>query len=176
MKSIKDLDKGKLAWVQRGRTKDELISNDETIGTLLWAKSWGSLAMGESAEGTRTFKRAGFLHPKITIREPRRDSKLYEVAVSWSGQAVIQLPIKLMFAWSPNFWHSTWTLEGSDGKEVVQIKLRGLGRVGGDVRLGKTSISAVDLSLLLLLGWYPIMLAFDDYAASTAAFVPIMAS
>src|SRR5262245_2644107 len=56
-----------LRWVQTGSLPRgfELRAGKEGLATLRWQKMLGSLAVGESASGAWSFKRGGFLNPRV---------------------------------------------------------------------------------------------------------------
>ena len=51
MKSLDDAGLKSLKWEQSGKLASRLVAEGQTVATLTWAKSWGSLATGESADG-----------------------------------------------------------------------------------------------------------------------------
>ena len=171
MKALSDVNLKELKWVRRSRKEDELVSGDDVVGALHWASSHSSLAIAESADGNWTFKRAGFIHPRITIREAGKDTDLYIARMGWGGEATIMFPGQGAFRWTPNIWHRKWTLIDSDGKELMRIELSGIVNVGGSLTVEPSAIQAPKFSLLALLGWHLIMLVLSEDAASTAATV-----
>jgi hypothetical protein len=63
---------GPLVWAQPKalRREYQLKNDDELVGGLRFEKSYGSLATAEVASQDWTFKREGFLHPRVTVRTP----------------------------------------------------------------------------------------------------------
>jgi hypothetical protein len=55
----------------RGR-EYELRVGEEILATLGWQR--GSLAIARAADGCWSFKRAGFCHPRVTVRVAGSDS------------------------------------------------------------------------------------------------------
>jgi hypothetical protein len=172
MKSLRDAAQG-LKWVQVNIKEDELISGKDVYAALHWASPRSSLATGESADGKWTFKRSGFIHPKISIRELGSDTNLYTVNVGWNGEASLLVPGKGTFWWVPNTWHTKWTLEDDSGMEAMRIELIGFINVSGNLEIKQNPIriDPPTLSLLALLGWHLIMLVLSDDASSSAAIV-----
>jgi hypothetical protein len=89
MNSLTDANLKSLKWEQSGKLASRLVADGQTIATLSWAKSWGSLATGESAEGEWTFKRIGFLRPRVTVRETGSDADLAVFSISWTGDGTV---------------------------------------------------------------------------------------
>jgi hypothetical protein len=171
MKSLNETGFKGLKWVQRSSKEDELVSEDDVVGVLHWASSWSSLAIAESADGKWSFKRIGFIHPKISIREFGKDVDLYFADIGWGGEATLILPDQGAFRWTPHNWHRKWILQDKEGKEIMSIELDGIVKVNGKVTIDHSSIPTPTLSLLVLLGWHLIMNVLSDEAASTAAVV-----
>jgi hypothetical protein len=74
----------------------------------------------------------------------------------------------------PNIWHTKWTLQDLNGKDVMRVELNGFVKVSGTVIIDQASLTNPGLALLALLGWYVIMLVLSDDASSTAAIVPVI--
>lgn len=165
--------KNNLKWVQRSSKEDELVSGDSLVGALHWASLWGSLATAESADGSWTFKRVGFIHQRITVREIGSEVDLYVAELGWGGEATMVLP-EGIFTWTPNKWHKEWTLQDKVGIEVMTIEVTGFFNSGGNVIIGQSFLPAQKLSLLALLGWYLIMNVLADDTTSAGAVIATM--
>lgn len=172
MKSLREVNTKELKWVQRSCDEDELVAGDDVVGALHWTSSWSSLAIAESADGKWTFKRVGFIHPKIAIRNAGDKSDLYAADVNWGGEATLILPEHGTFRWTSNVWHTKWILLDNDAKEVMRIELSGFVNVNGKLTIEQPTIPGPTLSLLALLGWHLIMNVLSDDASSAAAIVP----
>ena len=68
MKTIRETADHPLRWTRPSMLarQYELTAGPEVVGGLKWESMFGSLATAEAAEGTWTFKRAGFLLILIT--------------------------------------------------------------------------------------------------------------
>jgi len=164
-----------LKWSQRSNKQDELASDKDVFGTINWSTWWSSLATAQSASGRWTFKRVGFLHPRITVREPGREANLCVVQVAWSGEAALNILGRGAFRWVPDVWHRKWVLRGPDDKEVMHITLSGFINVNGSVTINPEWLNDPTLSLLALLGWYLIMLVVSEDATVAAGSVAAVA-
>jgi len=178
MKTIKEFALGELVWVQPARLKQEfdLTAGVEVVGTLRWNRA--SLATAETAGQSWTFKREGFWHPRITVRLPGSDDNIATFQPGWGGGGTLDL------AWGPhvrfaaaNFWHSQWDWIDAQGQPVVHFKShQGLLKVEGQVEIEPGGIELPDLPLLVVLGWYLLVLFARDAAASSAATAAVIAS
>jgi hypothetical protein len=70
MKAIPEVADQPLRWTRPALLKREyeLRAWDDVVATLRWQKTFGSLALAETADGTWTFKRSGFLPRPIDDR------------------------------------------------------------------------------------------------------------
>ena len=94
MQSIRKIAPGMLHWVQLHAIKHEfeLRSGDELCGTLYWEKAFGSLASVTSEDGESTFKRVGFLNPRVTVRQPGSDLDIAIFKPGWTGSGSLEFP------------------------------------------------------------------------------------
>ena len=69
MEPLSNLEQAGLSWIQpKARERFfELRSGDPLFATLSFRSGFGTMATAETAEGSWTFKRAGFLNPRISI-------------------------------------------------------------------------------------------------------------
>ena len=70
MRPIPEVADQPLRWTQPALLQRQyaLCAGDKVVATLRWQKPFGSLALAELAGGVWTFKRSGFLSPKVTVR------------------------------------------------------------------------------------------------------------
>ncbi len=177
MSPITEAPNGILRWTPRpGRTFVLLADSvagvaveDQEAGRLFFSGKSGSLAKGATAHGEWTFKREGFLHPRITVRKTGADSNCGALSLSASGNG------KLSFVWGEEFGFSTggWMQSHWSFKrglvEVVRFSRDGS---SADVEILDLTIPAETLSVMVLLGWYAPLLAADEAAviASTVVY------
>ena len=169
MKRIDDFVMGDLLWVQPARLKSEfeLRAGEELVGTLRWQRA--SLATGETADQTWTFKREGFWHPRITVRVPGSDDNVATFQPSWAGGGTLDLDGKQLRFGAANFWHSQWDWMDGQNQPLVHFKShQGLLKVEGEVTVEAGAMKSPDLPLLVVLGWYLLVLFARDAAAASA--------
>ena len=164
-----------LVWTQPARSKQafELHAPTEVVATLQFERS--SLASGQAAEQSWTFKREGFWHPQVTARVAGSDSNLAVFKPAWTGGGTLELPEgRVLKFGAANFWHSQWSWWDPSGKPLVQFKSHaGLLRMEGQVVIDPDAGALPELPLLVVLGWYLLILFARDaaVAGSTAAVV-----
>lgn len=171
MRTIAEVADQGLIWKQPTRTKQafELHAGDEVVGTLIFQRS--SLVTGLTADRQWTFKREGFWHPQVTVRAPGSDLNVALFKPSWGGGGTLELgPGGQLSFGAANFWHSQWDWQSSDGKPLVHFKShQGVLKIDGDVDVEADAVGRPDLPLLVVLGWYLLILFARDAAAGSAA-------
>ena len=178
MRPISEIAGQELLWVQPAARKreHELRAGDDVVATLRFQR--GSLADAEAAGGHWTFKRQGFWHPRVTVRTAGSDTDIAVFQPRWVGGGTLEFPdgrtVRLS---SANFWQSEWVWQDNE-KPLIRFKGRhGIVKARGAVELQPDAVASPDLAMLVLLGWYLILLhAEDSAAASSAASVAAVSS
>ncbi|KPL23063.1 MAG: hypothetical protein AMJ93_05565 [Anaerolineae bacterium SM23_84] len=179
MKALSEATGTPLCWVQP-KTFDrwfELRAGDDLIATLGWHTSCGSLAAAESADGRWTFKRVGFLNPRVTIREAGSELDLAVFWPRWLGDGSLEFAYRRTFRWqATDFWGTHWCFTDADGTPLVAFKpgaekarLSDLFKNQAMVEIHPQGRDARELPILVLLGWYLMILRQEDAAAAAAA-------
>lgn len=178
MRPIGEVADKELLWVQPSRKQQafELHSAEDVVGTLKFDRA--SLASGETAGQQWTFKREGFWHPQVTIRVPGSDANIAVFKPAWTGGGALELPQgRLLRFGAANFWHSQWDWSDQAGSPLVHFKSHaGLLKMEGQVDVEPGAAAAAELPLLVVLGWYLLILFARDSAASTAGVVAATAT
>ena len=91
MRAIRDITEQGLHWTQPStfNREYELRAGDEVVATLGWQKTGGSLALARSTEGNWTFKRSGFLSPRVTVRLAGSETEVAVFKPSWRGEGTL---------------------------------------------------------------------------------------
>jgi hypothetical protein len=173
MRAFAEVAGQELLWVQPAARKRqfELRAGDEVVATLRFQRS--SLADAEAADHHWTFKREGFWHPRVTVRVSGSETDVALFHPSWMGGGTLELPQgKSLKLASANIWQSEWVWQEVKDVPLVRFKGRhGLLKASAQVEIGPDAAHRDDLPLLVLLGWYLILLYSQDAAAASAATV-----
>jgi len=166
MSPITDAPNGIMRWsVRPGRTF-VLEADNQEAGRLAFSVKGGSLAKGMTAHGEWTFKREGFLHPRITIRRTDSDSNCGSLVLSANGNGKLTLTGGEEFSFITAGWlQSHWSFNRGLS-EIVRFNRDGS---SADVEVVTPTVSEETLSLLVLLGWYAPLLAADEAAVIAAS-------
>jgi hypothetical protein len=159
MKSLNDADLKSLKWEQSDKMASRLVADGQIVATLTWAKSWGSLATGESADGEWTLKRLGFLRPKVSVRENGSDSNLAVLSINWVGEGAVVFSDGEVFQFKRSgFWHPEWSMCNSRGQRLFLLKPDvGWKEMKADVEIEGAPILSKRTSILAILAWYVVI-------------------
>ena len=170
MRAIAEVAGQELLWTQPAarRREHQLRAGDEVVATLAFQR--GSLADAEAAGGHWTFKRQGFWQPRVTVRTAGSEADLAVFHPRWIGGGTLEFPNRTAVRLSSaNFWQSEWMWQDSE-KPLLRIKGRhGLIKANGAVEIQPDAVTRPDLAMLVLLGWYLILLHAEDSAAASSA-------
>lgn len=168
-----------LEWLQP-KTFDtyyELRSEEQLMGTLTFRSSFGTLAVAETGEGKWSFKRVGFLNPRVTVRSygSERDLAIYQPKF-W-GDGILYFTRGPTLLWVPtNFWRTDWAFLDQDERQIVSFKGGVAKEKLKDILKRQTTLELVDtirfreqMPLLATLGMYLIILHHQDAAGAVAA-------
>jgi hypothetical protein len=116
------------------------------------------------------FKRAGFWHPRVLVCEAGSERARAVFSARWTGTGTLELPVGRRVHWS-----ATHTWQADDGTSLVQITSQHrLTRLDGTVEIAPAAAHVPDLGLLVLLGWYLVVIQEQDTVTTTAAIVPVL--
>jgi hypothetical protein len=176
MKTMREVLDRTLLWTQTSAFQRvfELHAGDDVAGTLCWQKAFGSLALAESSDGVWTFKRSGFLRPKVTVRLPGSETEVAEFKPGWGGEGILRFADGHCYQWQhTSFWRSQWAFANDANEPLVRFKPDfAFFKHAAEVTIEPRAVSNPDLSLLTLLGWY-LMVLMAEEAAGAAAVVAV---
>jgi hypothetical protein len=160
----------------------ELRAGEELAGTLAFRSSFGSLALARTAESAWTFKRVGSFSPRATARLEGSEHDLVAYTPRWSGQSgeiTLEGGERLRFA-AAGFWGTRFALSDAAGQTLATFgpepeahRFSDLFRAQAIVSVDPAASARSDLGLLLLFGWYLVILHNED--ATTAATTVVVA-
>ncbi len=149
----------------------ELKSDGILLATLRWPKMYGSLAIAECSAGRYTFKRAGFLRPCVTARVEgtKVDIAVLKLRLGLSGSIEMRDRARFILT-RPNRFKSKWRIVDENGYPILSMT-RGKGKPKGDVTLHGDVAWKSYPHLLSLIGWYAIILAYEEGEAAVGGTV-----
>jgi hypothetical protein len=161
------------AWAKTGKLSWSLLSDGRTYATIKWAKRWGSLATGESADGKWTLKRAGFVKPRVTVRQAGSDSEVAVVQMDWSGGGLVTFSEGVRYQLrKAGFWKPEWVLFDSYERKIMVLKPHlGVRSAGASLEIQDGAVrSSWRASLLAIIAWYlSVLVSQYDYDGGASA-------
>jgi hypothetical protein len=167
-------------WVQPKtfERKFELRLGDLIFARIDFQKMTGSLAVAECDSDRWTFKRVGFFNPRVTIRQEGTEVDRGIYTPKWSGASgTLQMADGTSYQWrSANFWATRMEWSDSTGKALVTFrsgvdnsKFSDVFKTQATLEFSPEARPASELPLLVLLGWYLVILHHEDTAATAAS-------
>jgi len=179
MLSLPLLSSAPLEWVQPKtfQNRYELRSGENLAATLEFPKAFGSLAIAAAADGRWTFKRVGFFSTRITIRVEGQEDELAVYHPKWTGtEGKLQFSSGEIYTWKvANFWATQFVWLAGDQQLVLfrpgveDSSMSDWFKTQARVEIRPEASTLSHVSLLVLLGWYLMILKEQDDAAATAA-------
>ena len=161
MSPLTDAPDGILRWSVRPARSFILEAEGAELGRLAFSGKSGSLAKGMTAHGEWTFKREGFLHPRITVRSTGADNNCGALTLSSNGNGKLTLSSGEEFNFVTGGWlQSHWSFNRGLA-EIVRFSRDGS---SADVEIVNPTVTLETLSILVMLGWYAPLLAADEAA------------
>jgi hypothetical protein len=156
-----------LSWFHPVEEKREYVlrSTGGDVAVLRWEKESGTLARGESSSGQWTFKRVGFFQPQITARAHNSTEDFAKFEPGSAGGGVVHLSNGHIFRWSSNVWRGEWSWVNAAGERGIRFRRDfAMDRREGTVEITPKALPDREVPLLVLLGWYLIILFAEDAA------------
>ena len=173
MESIKRLAPTTLAWRQPHTMQRsyELVSGEQIVGTLEFPSMVGSLARVVTGDGEWTFKRGGFMRPRITVRQSGSEHDIATLHMSWRGGAELECTDGPTFKWvHTSFWKSRWMFATDADEPLIHYSPdNGFLKPGALLEVDSAGRASPHLPMLAALGWYLMLLMSQDSAAAAAA-------
>jgi hypothetical protein len=173
VKYIRDLIGRELKWVHPHATKMEFELRDGEVAaaTLRFRSFFGSLATAESADGSWTFKRMGFLQTKATVRALGSEQDLGVFKNNtWRDGGTLELPDGRKFPADTNCWATKCSFKTESGVPLVSFqKIGGVLHMSSAVQIHEAARDLPELPWIALLGWYLTVMMHMDRTAMAAA-------
>ena len=159
-----------LEWRQPGAfaRSFELRRGDALLGTLKFTKTFGSLAEGRTSRAAWSFKRNGFFSTNATARVLGTEQDIAVYQPNWTGSKgmVTLAGGERLILKNTSFWGGDWGWYTESDNPLVLFKSRGVFHHGSDISVEEPARRRPDLPLLLLFGWYVLVLHQEDSAAT----------
>ncbi|MEO8216214.1 MAG: hypothetical protein ABI718_03940 [Acidobacteriota bacterium] len=162
----------RLSWIHPDPTLRQFTlrsSAGDDMATLQWQKSEGSLATAETSNSNWTLKRTGFQRPHITARVAGQSVDAATFELGMGGAGTVRLQSGYVFRWSSNLWRSEWSWQNASGADAIVMRREfAMTRREGVVEIVPDAIPPREVPLLVVLGWYIVILLAEDPAVGYA--------
>jgi hypothetical protein len=161
-----------LEWQQPNlfKMEYELKSSDSLLATLHFRSSWGTFATAKTADGCWTFKRVGFWQTRVTIHPCDSED---EIAVfknnTWSDGGTLLFPDTRKYLANTNFWQTQYEFKTENGEPLIHFQNGGFVRPSAKVTIQESAKAIPELSWMVALGWYLIIMLQNDSAAAAVS-------
>ena len=171
-----------LFWEQQkaSRRNFVLCSGEQIFARIDFTSAFSTLADAKSGGEHWTLKRVGCLSSQVTIRRVGSVVNLATYHPNWTGsQGQVRFSTGEIYNWEvANFWSTQYAIHSEDGNELVTYrfgsksrKLSNIFKQQAQVVITPEAWQLQELPILVLLGWYLIVLQADDLAAAATIVV-----
>jgi hypothetical protein len=168
MQNIIGASEQEMRWSQPSamRREYELRSSGEVLATLKFRSSCGTLATAESADGCWTFKRTGFWQNRASIRACGSNTDLAMFQNNtWDGGGSLAFSNGRQIKATTNVWMTHFEFRTLTDEPLVTFDYGGVFHRSAEVRVSSLAGDAADTSLLVLFGWYLVIMLDSDHGA-----------
>jgi hypothetical protein len=164
-----------LKWEQPHAMKMEyglyVGEEQETVATLKFRSSFGSLATAECADGCWTFKRVGFFQTRVTVRPCNSETEIASFRNNtWTSGGVLELPDGRSYRASTNFWKTKYEFLAENEDVLIEYrKIGGFLHYSSHMEIHPAAANLPELPWMAILGWYLTILLQQDAAGAAAA-------
>jgi hypothetical protein len=160
MRTINQVANGELRWINpTNELAFELRAGDELVGQLQFdAEGRGD---SDTAGQRLTFKRQGFWPQRVIVRVPGSGANVAVFRISWKKGGTLELEGRRQLHLRAAIFLRRWDWTDMEGKPLVHLKKSVLG-FEGHVTIEPDAVTSPDLPLLVVLGWYLLVLWARD--------------
>lgn len=175
MLQITQLTSHPLKWVQpRLKEEYQLLTAETLVATLNFRSSWGTLAFATSGDGEWTFKRIGFWENRASVRVKNSEEDLAIFTNNtWSDGGTLEFAGGKRYKATTNFWMTRMEWKTEDEQPLVGFQIGGFFKQSAEVEVLPSAARLPELPVLVLFGWYLILMLHRDAAAATTVVTAI---
>ena len=146
----------------------EMTCDGEVVCTLQFSGVCGSPATLESPYGSWTFRRGGFLTPRITARKAGESDGTAVFLGKWTGGGELRFARGESYTLKcRSFWFGDWAFENSRGETLLVLHgPHGFLKQQGEIVVNSAG-DVAELTLLAALAWYIRLLMVEEAAATS---------
>lgn len=168
MRTITQASAKGIRWSQprAARMEYELRSGADLLATLKCRNMFGTFATAEGADGCWTFKRVGFWQNRASIRACGSETDLAVFTNNtWDRGGTLQFPDGRAFKATTNFWMTNFEFRTGADEPLVTFDYGGVFHRSADVQVSALGQRTAECPLLVLFGWYLVLMLDMDNGA-----------
>ncbi|MFH0988408.1 MAG: hypothetical protein V1799_00135 [bacterium] len=172
MRSISSIIDHTLTWSQPKVFSQsyELRFGDEFVATMTFPKNFSNLAMAHTADGDWSYERTGMFRQKILIRSQNSDEVIAEYQPNpWSNSGTLELPQGKRVVYRASAFRSKSMILTESGEELIHYVNEGIFRSTTKITMNRRVLHFHDLPMLVMFGFYLIVMSQRDSAAAATA-------
>jgi hypothetical protein len=148
----------------------ELRNGEALLGTLEFRSRFGTLAYAKIENDCWTLKRLGFLKTRVEIRtcDSEKEFATFHNA-TWTGGGTLALKDGRELRANTNFWHSRYEFVDDRDNPIVRYASGGFIKTTGEMEILPAGIGLPELSCIVMLGWYLVIMMRNDGATAAAS-------
>lgn len=162
-----------LLWTQPRKLERsyELRAGDSLVATLRIERPIIDRAIAESAASRWTLDRKGFFRRRAIITNADSNEEVGLYYYGFSGRGLLELASGRKLTWrATNFWQTRWEMVEQPTGRLFEIKMkRRWLKDEGEVELTPWGSEHPEIMLLLVTGWYLLLMHLRDSAVVAAA-------
>jgi hypothetical protein len=172
MKNIGSVDPGKLKWKQtRFAVHDfELRSGGDRVGEVYWTEWLSDRAVANCADGCWHMDRPDFFRDRVVVSEQESGNVIAFFEKNWFGEGQLIFVDGRSYEWfRTKAFCNHWALANAEDEVVFEIRdATRWFKHQADIVLHAAAEGETELPLLILIGWYLVVMAIQDSAAVVA--------
>ena len=153
----------RLEWVHPDveRPEYELRMGSELIATFV--ETSADSAIARTAEDILIFRKFGYANPHVIVKREGSDKEEARFDSSETEPGLLKFASGRLFHWECHLWRASWLWNDSSGRHLMALK-RDFGVAGkneGHVEIADLGTESEGVGLLVLIGWYLILLSAE---------------
>lgn len=171
MIKISELANAPLKWVQpRLRWHFELRFGETIFATLRFQSAFKTIAWAESGDGSWVFKRFGFWQNQASIWESGTEKGIAIFKQhTWKRGGILTFNHGNQYKIRANFWFTKFDWLDMEENPLATFNMGGFFKQNADVEVLPRAATLAELPILVLFGWYIILIKIRDAAVVTTA-------
>ena len=140
----------------------ELRDGDDPVATL--EETSTDSAIAKTGEGAWLFRKFGYANPHVIVKREGSDTEEARFDSSETEPGLLKLSNGRQFKWEGHLWRAAWSWNDVSGQRMLTLKrdFAVAEKHEGRVEITDQGADSDHLGLLVLVGWYLVLLAAES--------------